>query len=453
MDVDAEGGRLDWQDEHLYVAELLSQPHLVSIASKEVVELKPHTAEPGRWSLSFTAGLGILQWDHEDEGEADADADPNACVYAQERLRWRAYKHDDAVTIKDEAGSTYNLGRFLSLHSRLEVGWSLIGTAQPSQFDIFVHTHAFQGAIVWISLASTAKHLEWGRRTGPRQSWGSAQINDRWPTWQRLLTHAGFPNGFRRPRTSAVTEEAPEHSADHPCCNMAAWIIVLLREAFKLHLREGPPGLPCVGSQNQLFAIARRFQKPGHVTAYLDLAVELQPHGVFEGQHGCRLFFDGQANVCLDGLHRYAREHKDELERQYFDASYVLSLATDCRTIDLLKQLGSGKSTPIQWCLLKQVVWSLGLMAEQRIREEERELQGGRIPKVHEVHYIPNSESTPATSTMAARLLSGIKRATTDARILGVALDGSRIATRKRMVLLGSVPKRCAFWFPTKVLV
>ena len=165
------------------------------------------------------------------------------------------------------------------------------------------------------------------------------------------------------------------------------------------------------------------------------------------------VFFYNSSTVHLTNLHRVAEANLEELKRRGFDVEYLLSLGPDISTVDLLASLGSGRASPTQWCLLSQVTLALAMMAERRMLEEVRSLDAGVAPKEHEVHFIPDSESCPATGAMAARILSGIKAVTHQPKTRGTALDASRIGTRKRMVMIGTVPRRCAFFLPTKVRV
>jgi len=331
-----------------------------------------------------------------------------------------------------------------------EVGWFVHGTKDETLFRIYNYTNALPGSQAWVSLRSLGEHLGWGRKKGPREGWTSATICDRWPTWERLLKAFRWPSALRRSIGNADSATA-EKATETPCCNWAGLLAILCREAYGLRVRDAP-ATSNPGAAPQLAGILRRYIRDTTFMIALDAKHAVSAAGSCQGRNACAITIMAGGTVLFDSLSHIVLDSPGDIRNAGLDVGALKDLLLRSNLLDLLRELSNEQLDATSTCLLSQLLWHVGLIIEKRIQEEQAELEKGRPPKLPEVHHVADGERGKRTNQRALRYLKGGKEASRGARILSVGLDASRIGTRKRMQLAACVPRRAAWWLPTKVL-
>jgi hypothetical protein len=444
---------LKWQSDHLELEyDDSGKCWLVSTASLELVRVEALEA-PGKWALSFADELGVLSYESADA--EDSDAEPLDCIYAQERLTWKAYRTaGGAVELVGTSGQQFSAARFASLHDIFEVGWALRGVCLPLQFRCFFFTYAFPGKRVFVSLRSLSEHLKWKRLAKSRECQISAVIWDRWSTWTRLLDRLRFTEALRRSMPYSGRDNAPdaaERSTTQPCVTVAGFLVILIREAFGLCIREGPTEtLPAC--QLHLSGLILRFARPATMHLFLDRQASISATGVVSGAIPFTVTMTSTGMLHIIDFLPIIRSNRVALDRLGFDVELLLTIPEHTTLLDLFQGFGQGMLTITKETLLFQLVHAFALQIETALRDEQAALVVGRSPKTEEVHHVVDTHDTKLNSHTSVRYWHGGMRATTTCNVLGVALDASRIGTRKRMQVMATVPPSTGFWLPTKAL-
>jgi hypothetical protein len=201
-----------------------------------------------------------------------------------------------------------------------------------------------------VSLAAVGQHLHWGRLHA-RQDQVSQIIGDRWKTWCRLLDALDLPGGIRKPRAIGDNRVPdPTRPFEDPTASLTALLVILFREAWHLHIREGPTGDGDPRALTMAFALAKRFSVKQDIRVFLSLDTEIAQTGHSTGTLPCTIKFDSMGYVNISSLQRVCADNAALLTKSGLNVPTLLSLHPDLRVIDLWKNVGSGKLPKTKAC-------------------------------------------------------------------------------------------------------
>ena len=426
--------RLDWQEEHIQF-------------------LLPVVDEFGFWDLSFSEGLAVVSYERDNVGD---DEEPLVCEYAQQYFQCAAYKAGDAVHVEATPGMSVNLDVFQSSHDEYGCGWTVAGVSEPSTWKVFAFTHAALGMRIWFSLADWGRHSQASCPGKSRANQSSQLISDRMPTWKRLSGALGFQQCVRS-STSSAGVLAPENSTSEPCATMLGLMIVFLRDSFGLRLLHAhdPPRKLVDASLQNLHALVRRFSRQREVTIYLRSALEYTPIGisVTDGCLHSRLSITDGGIVDLRHLQATLGSPCCYLER-FSDLGTLRSLDQELDFVDCLGflcKLPLHSKTALSPSLLAQLLWDFNLIVGSCILGEITALKTDVVGASPEHVHVLDAQSVMSLQRISLRYFNGVKHCTKSIRILGLCIDASRIANRKRMEIVCAARRKYACVLPTLV--
>ena len=442
------GGDLKWQDKHVRLqVDGDGAAFLHSTATFEVVPL-PAQAEDGAWELTFEDGVGIVSYM---PLNSDGDTEPLLCEYAQCSFKWAAYRSGSKIFVRSNTGDCHDFDTFASLHEEYSIAWGVRGHASPCTFKMFSFTHAFKGARVWLSIADYCKHMKCARKS--RASWGSQFISDRWGTWERLVSALGLPCSLRSPAGIGPQAQLTSTKATaSPCATTAGLLVVLLRDAYGLQVKSAPSSEAAAPAAQHIDAILQRFAKARSVIVFLDPAHITSEVGGSGFRFRCELFIGEDGMVDMRKLVDVARENELVMKACNIDPNWLVGFGDFVPLKDVLRRCAELRVCHTNRPLLQQLLWSINIVAEEVMAQEIIALNNNKqtTDKCH-VQEIDDPTDSRITDRRALRYFKGSRRATIGCKIIGVGLDASRIGMRKRMQLVATVPRKCAFWLPSVV--